>query len=81
MSDLDEILALTLMRLRNFYLIELIIILNCVVLFENKLYLIKIQLNHGFKVIFVQISRKGKTIIHLLEKIKCPINSMHDLEI
>ena len=41
----------------------------------------KIQLNHGFQVRFVKISRNGKTIIHLLDKIKCPINSTHDLEI
>ena len=33
----------------------------------------KIQLNHGFHVRFVQITRKGKTIIYLLDKIKCPI--------
>ena len=39
------------------------------------------QLNHGFQVRFVQISRNGKTIIHLLDKIKCPINSTHGLEI
>ena len=30
---------------------------------------------------FVQISRKLKIITHLLNKIKCPFNSMHDLEI
>ena len=30
---------------------------------------------------FVQIPRKGKTIIYLLDKIKYPINSSHDLEI
>ena len=35
----------------------------------------------GFHVRFVQISRKGKNIIHLLDKIKCLINSTHDLEI
>ena len=29
--------------------------------------------NHGFQVTFVQISRNGKTIIHLLDKIKCPV--------
>ena len=28
-----------------------------------------------------EILKKGKTIIHLLDKIKCPINSTHDLEI
>ena len=44
-------------------------------------YLLKIQLNHGFQVRFVQLSRSGKTIIHLLDKIKCPISSTHDLEI
>ena len=44
-------------------------------------YLLKIQLNHEFQVRFVQISRKDKTIIHLLDKIKCPIKSTHDLEI
>ena len=37
--------------------------------------------NHGFQERLVQISRKGKTIIHLLDKIRCPINSMHDLKI
>ena len=36
---------------------------------------------HGFQVRFVQISRKGKTIIRLLDKIKYPINSTHGLEI
>ena len=41
----------------------------------------KKQLNHEFQVRFVQISRNGKTIIHLLDKIKCPINSTPDLEI
>ena len=40
------------------------------------LYLLKIPLNHGFYGRFMQISRKGKTIIHLLDKIKCPINSI-----
>ena len=50
-------------------------LLNCVVLFEQKPYLLKIQLNHEFQVSFVQTSRNGKTIIHLLDKIKCPINS------
>ena len=69
------------MRLRNFYLIELIMLLNYVVLFEQRPCLLKIQLNHGFEVRFVQISRNGKTIIHLLGKLKCPINSTHDLEI
>ena len=44
-------------------------------------YLLKIQQNHGFQVRFEQISRNGKTIIHLLDKTKCPINSTHDLEI
>ena len=39
-----------------------------------------IEPNHGFQVRFVQISRNGKTIIHLLDKIKCPFNSAHDLE-
>ena len=28
----------------------------------------------------MQISRKGKTIIDLLDKIECPINSTHDLK-
>ena len=37
--------------------------------------------NHGFQVRFVQISRNGKTIIHLFDKIKCPINSTQDLDI
>ena len=55
--------------------------LNYVVLFEQRPYLLKIQLNHGLQVRFVQLLRKGKTIIHLLDKIKCPINSTHDLEI
>ena len=62
-------------------LIELIMHLNCVVLFEQRIYLLKIQLNHGFQVRFVQISRNGKTIIQLLDKIKCPIDSTHNLEI
>ena len=65
----------------NFYLIELIVLLNYVVLFEQRPYLLKIQLNHGFQLRFVQISKNGKTIIHLLDKIKHPINSTHDLEI
>ena len=56
-------------------------LLNYVVLFEQRPYLIKMQLNHGFQVIFVQISRNGKTIIHLLDELKCPINSTLDLEI
>ena len=47
---------------------------------RTKTLLTKTQLNHGFQVRFVQISRKGN-IIHLLDKIKCPINSKHDLEI
>ena len=72
---------LTLMILRNLYLIELMMHLNYVVLFEQRPYLLKIQQNHGFQVRYVQISRKGKTIIHLLDKIKCLINSIHDLEI
>ena len=72
---------LTLMRRSDFYLIELIMLSNYVVLFEQRPYLPKIQLNHGFQVRFLQISRKGKTIIHLLDKLKCPINSAHDLEI
>ena len=72
---------ITLMRLHNFYLIELIMLLNYVVLFEQRPYLLKIQLNHGFQVRFEEISRNGKTIIHLLDKIKCIINSTHDLEI
>ena len=54
---------------------EFIIHLNYAVLFEQRPYLLKIQLNHGFQVRFVQISRNGKTIVHLLDKIKCPINS------
>ena len=32
-------------------------------------------------VISVQISRKGKTIIYLLDKVKCQINSTHNLDI
>ena len=50
-------------------------------LFEQRLYLLKIQLNHGFRVRFLQISRKGKTLIHLLDEIKSPINSTRDSEI
>ena len=56
-------------------------LLNYVVQFEQRPYLLKIQLNHGFQVRLVQISRNGKTIIHLLDKIKCPIDSTNDLEI
>ena len=56
-------------------------LLNYVVLFEQRPYLLKIQLNHVFLVRFVQISRNRKIIIHLLDKIKCPINSTDDLEI
>ena len=56
-------------------------LLNYVVLFEQRPYLLKIQRNHGFQVRFVQISRSGKTIIHMLDKIKCPINSTNYLEI
>ena len=55
-------------------------LLNYVGLFEQRPYLLKIQLNHKFQVRFVQISRNGKTIIHLLDKIKCPIYSTHDLK-
>ena len=72
---------ITIMRLGNLYLIELIMLLNFVVRFEQRPCLLKIQLNHGFQVISVQISSNGKTIIHLLDKIKCPINSTDDLEI
>ena len=72
---------ITLMRLRNFYLIELLVLLNYVVLFEQRPYLQKLQLNQGFQVRFVQISRNGKAIIHFLDKIKCPINPTYDLEI
>ena len=54
----------------------------CCQIFEQRPHLQKIQLKHGFQVKFVQIyNRKGKTIIHLLDKIKSPINSTHDLEI
>ena len=56
-------------------------LLNCVILFEQRAYLLKIQLNDGFQVRFVQIPRNGKTIIDLFDKTKCPINSTHDLEI
>ena len=63
------------------YLISLIMHLNQAVPFDLKLYLIKIQLNHGVQGRFAQISRKRKTILHLLDKIKCPLNSMLDLEI
>ena len=90
LSALDEMLALT-----NFddiinninvneatqLLFELIMLLNYVVIFEQRPYLLKIQPNHGFQVRFVQTSRNGKTIIHFLDKIKCPINSTHDFEI
>ena len=72
---------ITLMRLCNFLFDRINNALNYVVLFEQRPYLLKIQLSSGFQVRFVQISRKGKTIIHLLDKIKCPINSTHDLEI
>ena len=67
LSALDEMLALT-----NFddiinndninevgqllFDIESIMLLNYVVLFEQRPYLLKIQLNHGFQVRFVQIS-------------------------
>ena len=68
------------MRLHNFYLIELIMHLSQAVPFET-LNLIKTQLNHGFRGRFMQISRKDKTIIHFVDKIKCPFNSMNDLEI
>ena len=62
-------------------IIELVMHLNYVVLFEQRPYLLKIQLNHGFQVRFVQISRKVKTINHSLDKTKCPINnSTHDLK-
>ena len=53
---------LTLMRLRNFYLIELIMLLNYVVLFEQGPYLLKKQLNHGFQVRFMQIRKKAKLL-------------------
>ena len=56
-------------------------LLNYVVLFEQRPYLLKIQLNQGNQVRFEEISRSGKTIIHFLDKLKCPINSTHDLEI
>ena len=46
---------------------------------RTKPYLLKTQLNHGFQGRFLQLSRKSKTIIHLLAKIKCPFNSMHDV--
>ena len=91
LSALDEMLALTnfddiinndnINEATQLYLIELIMLLNYVVLFEQRPYLLKIQLKHGFQVRFVQISRNDKTNIHLLDKIKCPINSTHDLEI
>ena len=71
----------TLMRLRNFYLLELITLFNYVVHFERRPYLLKKELNRGFHVSFVQLSIKAKTIIHMLDKIKYPINSMQDLEI
>ena len=48
------------------YLIELIMNLNLAVPFEQKPYLLR----KG------QISRKGNTIIHLVDKIKCPFNSI-----
>ena len=62
-------------------MIELIMHLNYVDPIEQRPYLLQTQPNHGFQVRFVQISRKGKTIIHLLDKIKCSSNSPHDLEI
>ena len=68
------------MRLHNFYLMELVMLLNYVVQFEQRPYLLKMQLNHGFQVRFEQISRNGKTSIHLLDKIKCPINTTHGLK-
>ena len=72
---------ITLIKVRNFHLTELIMHLNQAVLFEQRPYFLKIQRCHGFPVRFVQISKKGKTIIHLLDKMKCPINnSTHDLE-
>ena len=78
---MEVLLCLYHSHIRNFYLIELIVLLNYVVLFEQRAYLLKMQLNHEFHLRFMQISRKGKTVIHLLDKIKCPINYAHDLEI
>ena len=81
MPALDEMLALTSFDDIN-EATQLLFAqhLNYVVLFEQRPYLLKMQLNHGFRGRFVQISRKDKNIIHLLDKIKCPINSTHDLE-
>ena len=57
-------------------------VLNYVDLFELKTLSPKNTTNRGFQVRFVHISRKGKTIFHLLDKITCLINnSTHDLEI
>ena len=85
MSALDEMPALTdfddivsngnINEATQLLFIELIMHLN------YKLYLLKLQPNCGFRLRFVQISRKGKTIIHLLDKIKCHINSTHHFEI
>ena len=46
---------------------------------QIKAYLLNIHFNHKLHGRLVQISRKGKTIIHLLDRLKCPFNSMHDL--
>ena len=56
---------LILMRLRNFYLIELIMLLNYVVLLP---YLLKIQLNHGFQVRFVKNIKKRQNYYSLLRE-------------
>ena len=44
--------------------------LNYVVLFEQTPYLLKIQLNHGFQVRFLQISRKGQNYYSLVKQNK-----------
>ena len=79
LSALDEMLALTNFHdiINNDNINEAMQLLfdrinnalNYDVLVEQRPFLLKIQLNHGFQVRFVQISRNCKTIIYLLVKI------------
>ena len=65
----------------NFYLTELIMHLNLAFLFEERPYLLKRQLNHGFQGRLCKYLENKKSIIHFFDKIKCPINFTHDLDI
>ena len=70
LTNFDDIVSnFNITEVTQLYLRELIMHLSLAVLFKQRPYLRKIQLNHTFQGRFVQISSKfWITIIHLLDK-------------